>query len=135
MTQSDPLARRLAAGNLDAPRQLVERHHAELYRYALALLRDASAAEDVVQDAFERAFAALGKYSEDRIKALSVRAWLYRITLNVVRNAWRERSREIPAAETPERADASCRGVRTHGRASSPRGPLLRSPGIGPTSR
>jgi RNA polymerase sigma-70 factor, ECF subfamily len=105
MTKSDPLARRLAAGNLDAPRQLVERHHAELYRYALALLRDASAAEDIVQDAFERAFAALGKYPEDRIKALSVRPWLYRIALNVVRNAWRERSREIPAAETPERAD------------------------------
>jgi RNA polymerase sigma-70 factor, ECF subfamily len=69
------------------------------------LLRDKSAAEDAVQEAFERAFAALGKYSENRIKTLSVRAWLYRITLNVVRNAWRERRREVPVAETPERGD------------------------------
>lgn len=102
MIKSDPLSRRLAAGDLDAPRQLVERHHAELYRYALALLRDAPAAEDAVQETFERAFAALGKYPEDRIKALFLRPWLYRIALNVVRNAWRERRREVPVAEMPE---------------------------------
>jgi RNA polymerase sigma-70 factor, ECF subfamily len=101
----DPLARRLANGDLGAPRDLVERYHVALYRYALGLLRDKSAAEDAVQEAFERAFAALGKYSENRIKTLSVRAWLYRITLNVVRNAWRERRREVPVAETPERGD------------------------------
>ena len=105
MTKSDPLARRLAAGDLDAPRQLVKRHHAELYRYALALLRDASAAEDIVQGTFERAFAALGKYPENRINALSLRPWLYRIALNAVRNAWRERRREVPVAETPEGSD------------------------------
>ena len=102
MRSFDPLAHRLADGDLDAPRELVERHHAELYRYALALLRDASSAEDIVQEAFERAFAALGKYPEDRIKALSLRPWLYRIALNAVRNAWRERRREVPMAETPE---------------------------------
>lgn len=105
MTQSDPLAMRLAAGNLDAPRDLVERYHAALYRYALGLLGNRSAAEDAVQEAFERAFAALGKYSEDRIKALSIRAWLYRITLNVVRNAWRERRRVVHIAETQEGID------------------------------
>jgi RNA polymerase sigma-70 factor (ECF subfamily) len=102
MTKSNPLARRLAAGDLDAPRQLVNRHQAELYRYALALLHDASAAEDIVQGTFERAFTALGKYPENRIKALSLRPWLYRIALNAVRNAWRERRREVPMAETPE---------------------------------
>ena len=102
---SDPLARRLAAGNLDAPRQLVERHHVEPYRYALALLRDASAAEDIVQGTFERAFAALGKYPEDRIVVLRLRPWLYRIALNLVRNAWRYRRREEPTAVTPEGSD------------------------------
>lgn len=102
MTKSDPLARRLAAGDLDAPRRLVERHHVELYRYALALLRDAPAAEDVVQETFERAFVALGKYPEDRIEALFLRPWLYRIALNLVRNAWRKRRQEVPLAEMPE---------------------------------
>ncbi len=98
----DPLARRLADGDPKAPRELVERHHAELYRYARALLRDAPAAEDAVQDAFERAFATLGKYPEERIETLYLRPWLYRITLNVVRNTWRKRRREVPVAETPE---------------------------------
>ena len=61
VTKSDPLARRLAAGDPDAPRQLVKRHHAELYRYAFVLLRDASSTEDIVQGTFENAFTALGK--------------------------------------------------------------------------
>ncbi len=98
----NPLARRLAVGDPGAPRELVERHHAELYRYARALLRDVPAAEDAVQGAFERAFAALGRYPAERIESLSLRPWLYRITLNVVRNVWRDGGREVPAAETPE---------------------------------
>jgi RNA polymerase sigma-70 factor (ECF subfamily) len=105
VTKSDPLARRLAAGDPDAPGQLVERHHAELYRYALALLRDASVAEDIVQGTFENAFTALGKYPEDRIEALRLRPWLFRIALNLVRNAWRDRHREEPTAETLEGSD------------------------------
>src|ERR687890_1854306 len=100
MGSLDPLAWRLADGDPDAPRELVERHHIELYRYARALLRDAPAAEDAVQETFERALVALGKYPEERIETLSLRPWLYRITLNVVRNAWRQRRREVPLAKT-----------------------------------
>ncbi|CAA9414272.1 MAG: RNA polymerase sigma factor RpoE [uncultured Rubrobacteraceae bacterium] len=102
MKGPDPLARRLAAGDPCAPRELVESLHSELYRYARSLLRDAPAAEDAVQEAFEKAFVALGKYSYERIEILSLRPWLYRITLNVVRNAWRDGRREVPMAETPE---------------------------------
>jgi RNA polymerase sigma-70 factor (ECF subfamily) len=102
MRSEDPLAGRLANGDPGAPEELVERHHAELYRYARALLSDTPAAEDAVQDAFERAFVALGKYSLERIETLSLRPWLYRITLNVVRNVWRDGRREVPVAATPE---------------------------------
>lgn len=102
MRSEDPLARRLAAGDPGAPGEMVGRHHAELYRYARGLLCDTPAAEDAVQEAFERAFAALGKYPKERIEALSVRPWLYRITLNVVRNAWRDGRREVLVAEAPE---------------------------------
>ena len=105
MRSEDSLAKRLADGDPGAPRELVERHHAELYRYARTLMRDAPAAEDAVQEAFERAFAALGKYPQKRIETLSLRPWLYRITLNVVRNVWRGGRREIPVAEPPERVD------------------------------
>jgi RNA polymerase sigma-70 factor, ECF subfamily len=111
MRSEDPLARRLAEGDPSAPRELVERHHAELYRYARGLLRDVPAAEDAVQAAFENAFVALGKYSEERIEALSLRPWLYRITLNVVRNAWRDGRREVPVAEAPEETDERFKSV------------------------
>jgi RNA polymerase sigma-70 factor, ECF subfamily len=101
----DPLAARLADGDPGAPRELVERHHTELYRYTRALMRDGPAAEDAVQDAFDRAFTALGKYPKERIESLSLRPWLYRITLNVVRNVWRNSRREVPVAETPAETD------------------------------
>lgn len=102
MRTPDPLARRLANGDPCAPRELVESLHTELYRYARSLLRDVPAAEDAVQEAFEKAFTALGKYPHERIEILSLRPWLYRITLNVVRNAWRDGRHEVPVAETPE---------------------------------
>ncbi len=93
-TGPDPLAVRLADGDPWAPRELVERHHAELYRYAFAVLGHRVAAEDAVQGAFERAFGALGRYPEERVRAMRLRPWLYRITLNVARDALRRRGRE-----------------------------------------
>jgi RNA polymerase sigma-70 factor, ECF subfamily len=90
------LAVRLADGDPRAPRELVERHQTELYRYAFAMLRDREAAEDAVQDAFERALAALGRYPEERLRGMRLRAWLYRVTLNVVRNALQRNRRETP---------------------------------------
>lgn len=100
---ADPLAGRLADADPSAPREMVERHRAELLRYATALLGDA-AAEDAVQEAFGRAFGALGRYPEGRVRSLSVRAWLYKIVLNVARNVWRGQGREVLVAEVPEGA-------------------------------
>jgi RNA polymerase sigma-70 factor (ECF subfamily) len=81
---------------------MVGRHRAELVRYATALLRDAASAEDAVQEAFSRALDALGRYPEERVRGLALRAWLHRITLNVVRNLWRGGGREVAVAEVPE---------------------------------
>jgi RNA polymerase sigma-70 factor (ECF subfamily) len=94
----DPLAVRLADGDPAAPRDLVERHYAELYHYAFAVLRDERAAEDAVQDTFERALGALGRYPEERLRAMRLRPWTYRIALNVARNHLRRR-REVPLDE------------------------------------
>ena len=100
-SRHDPLAARLADGDPRAPRELAERHQTELYRYAFAMLRDREAAEDAVQTAFERALMALGRYPEERLRGMRLRAWLYRVTLNVVRNALRRNRRETP--EDPEK--------------------------------
>lgn len=105
----DPLAGRLADGDPKAPRAMVEKHHAEIYRYAIAMLRDPTAAEDAVQASFERAFRALGRYPEARVRNLALRAWLYRITLNVVRNLVRDKRREVAVAEVPEEPSAQSR--------------------------
>ena len=96
--EPDPLAARLADGDPSAPGALVERHYLELYRYAYAVLREGRSAEDAVQDAFERALSALGRYPEDRLRAMRLRPWMYRITLNVARNRLRRR-REVPVEE------------------------------------
>jgi RNA polymerase sigma-70 factor (ECF subfamily) len=64
------------------------------------MLRDHPAAEDMVHDAFERVLVALGRYPEERIQAMTLRPWLYRITLNVVRNHLK-RTREVPIKEAP----------------------------------
>jgi RNA polymerase sigma-70 factor, ECF subfamily len=101
----DPLAARLADGDPLAPKALAERHYTELYRYALSVLREERAAEDAVQDAFERTFAALGQYPEERLRAMRLRPWLYRVTLNVARNRLRER-REVPVEEISSAAVA-----------------------------
>ena len=95
-----PLAVRLAHGDPSASRDLVERYHAGLYRYAVAILLDSDAAEDAVQDVFERALSAFGRYSEERLEGMMLRPWLYRITLNVVRNRLR-RQREVLVGEDP----------------------------------
>ncbi len=99
-TGIDPLAVRLADGDPWAARDLVEQHYAGLYRYAFAMLRSKQAAEDAVQDAFERALTALGRYPEERIRTMMLRAWLYRITLNVVRNRLRQ-NREVAVLGDP----------------------------------
>jgi RNA polymerase sigma-70 factor, ECF subfamily len=112
---TDPLAARLADGDPLAPRALAERHYVELYRYALSVLREERAAEDAVQDAFERAFAALGRYPEERLRAMRLRPWMYRITLNVARNLLRGR-REVPVEEIPSSSVAASEDGREEGR-------------------
>ena len=65
-------------GDRHACDQLVERHQAAVYRAAYAALRVAEDAEEIAQDAFVRAFAALRNYRGDA----SFKTWVLRI-------AWR----------------------------------------------
>ena len=65
-------------GDRVATTELVQRHQASVYRAAYAALRSAEDAEEVTQDAFVRAFAALGSYRGEA----SFRTWVLTI-------AWR----------------------------------------------
>lgn len=87
----DDLAHRFADGDPSAPGEFVGRHYVEINRYARVMLRDATEAEDAAHDAFVRALEALGRYPAQRVGGMRLRAWLYRITLNVVRNRVRDR--------------------------------------------
>ncbi len=101
--------------NLDAAfEQLVLEYQDRLYRFGLRLTGCRNDAEEIVQDAFVRAHQALTGYSAQRLRDMSLRPWLYQITVNVFRN--RVRRRQLPlvvldgdpraASETeqPERA-------------------------------
>src|SRR5205085_3122382 len=68
-----------------------------LYGFALRLLGSSRDAEESTQDAFVRAYRALQGYAPERRGELDLRAWLFQITLNVVRN--RVRRAHLP--ETP----------------------------------
>lgn len=65
-------------GEEAAMRLIIQRHNRRLYRTARAILRDDSEAEDVVQEVYLRAFAALDGFRGDS----SLSTWLTRIALN-----------------------------------------------------
>src|SRR5438093_12715623 len=72
------LAARIAAGDSAAARLVTERNNQRLFRAAWSVLKNRDEAEDAVQAAYLRAFAAIGSF-EGR-SALST--WLTRIVLN-----------------------------------------------------
>jgi RNA polymerase sigma-70 factor (ECF subfamily) len=88
------LVQRGRSGDQAALGTLAKRHHAAAYRVALSLVGEDDLAQDVVQDAFLKAFRALGGFRADA----SFRTWLLTIAANEARGALRKRSRR---RETP----------------------------------
>ena len=72
------LARRVAAGDLNAFEQIMRRHNRMLYRAARSILRDDAEAEDCVQSAYLLAFQSIGAFA-GRAK---LSTWLARIVIN-----------------------------------------------------
>ena len=80
MTDRD-IIQRVLEGDVEAFSRLVDRHYARCARVALRILGNREDAEEAIQDAFLRAFKALGDY-EDRER---FSAWLTRILVNQCR--------------------------------------------------
>jgi RNA polymerase sigma-70 factor, ECF subfamily len=85
------IIQRVLGGDAEAFSTLVDRHYARCARIALRILGNREDAEEAIQDAFLRAFKALGDY-EDRER---FSAWLTRILVNQCRSILaRARKRE-----------------------------------------
>lgn len=85
--------------------RLMEVYQHRLYALALRLSGNAQDAEEIAQDAFVNAYRALGDYAPERIAALALRPWLYRITLNVYRN--RVRGKRVTVVSLEEQGESS----------------------------
>ena len=104
MADERRLITRAQAGDTAAFRVLVERHQARAYALALRILRSASDAEEVAQDAFVRVWTALPGFRGES----SLATWIHRI---VARRAFdrsqvlkNRRARERPEEQLPEPA-------------------------------
>src|SRR5438552_9818114 len=97
MADERRLIARAQAGDSGAFRELVERHEARAYALALRILRSASDAEEVAQDAFVRVWTALPAFRGES----SFATWLYRI---VARRAF-DRAQVLKHRRERERAD------------------------------
>jgi len=91
---------RLANGELDALEELYDRYKTMAYSIAYRITNDATAAEDVVQDAFVGAWRNAARYVEGRG---SVKTWLLAIVHHRAIDAVRRRrpTTELPDAEMP----------------------------------
>ncbi len=91
VAEKEDLPSALAADLDGSFERMVVEYQDRLYGFALRLTANSEDAEEIAQDAFVRAYKALKSYEPERIRALALRAWLYRIALNVARNRLRRK--------------------------------------------
>ena len=92
------LVRRALGREGDAFRAIIKTHNQRLYRIARGVLRNDGEAEDVVQEAYVRAFASLGAFRGDS----SLATWLSRIVINEALGRLRKRRRMVAMPENPQ---------------------------------
>lgn len=83
--------------DLEAFGELIRRHQDFVFGAAMRIVRNPVLAQDVAQDAFVRAYKALGEFRGQA----AVRSWLYRIATNLALNAV-QRRKEYPSGDLPE---------------------------------
>jgi RNA polymerase sigma-70 factor, ECF subfamily len=89
---------------------IVAEYQRRLYGFALRMTGNREDAEEIVQDAFVRAYRALGKMSPEQRAELRLQPWLYTITLNVTRNRLRSKKPPSVALDALADPDAILRG-------------------------
>jgi RNA polymerase sigma factor (sigma-70 family) len=76
--EDDKLVSRAAKGDQDAYRELLEKYQKPLYFHIIKMVKDQEQVEDLVQEAFVKAFDNLSSYNT----TYAFSTWLYRITTN-----------------------------------------------------
>jgi RNA polymerase sigma-70 factor (ECF subfamily) len=98
---SDAIAvERTLAGERDAYRVLVERHSRNVYRLAYRMTGNSHDAEEVVQEAFLRAYQKLHQFAGQA----NFGTWVYRIASNYAIDRIRQRSSEDAKRQQPSKA-------------------------------
>ena len=90
-TQPDPLIERCKQGDRQAQQTLYNRYRRAMHRVAMRITGDCYEAEDVIQEAFVRAFRNLSKFKGDA----TFGAWLKRIVINTSINHLKKRKGEF----------------------------------------
>ncbi|MBC5809283.1 MAG: RNA polymerase sigma factor [Candidatus Eremiobacteraeota bacterium] len=96
MTAADRLQNDVAAGlarDVDANfERMVTTYRDRVFAFTLNLTADRHEAEEIAQETFVSAYRALCGYAPARRRSLSMRAWLFTIALNRVRNRTRSKT-------------------------------------------
>ncbi len=80
------------SGNTEAFSFLVEKYKSLVYQLALRMTGNYHDSEDIAQEAFLRAYRSLHQYNP----TYSFSSWLYKITLNIIRDKMRKKDLAIP---------------------------------------
>src|SRR5215218_9113927 len=86
-------------GEGSAFRAIIQRYNRRLYRVARGIVRDDGEAEDILQDAYVRAFAALSQFQG----SASLSTWLTRIVLNEASGRLRRQRRTVVTLDVLDR--------------------------------
>jgi RNA polymerase sigma-70 factor (ECF subfamily) len=82
------LVNQVKLGDRKAFSTLVRRHQKGLMRLSLRFMRDADAAEDIVQESFIKAYERLSSFEA----RASFKSWLYQIAINTAKNKLRSKA-------------------------------------------
>jgi len=89
MSEDAELVSRILGGDIKAFEALYHKYKRPLYHTALGITGDVGAAEEILQDSFVRAYAAMGRVDA----SVSLAPWLHRIAVNLSYN-WTNRHRQ-----------------------------------------
>jgi RNA polymerase sigma-70 factor, ECF subfamily len=95
LTSERDLIELVLGGSGAAFREIMRRNNRQLYRAARSIIGTGWEAEEVVQDAYVRAFRALGTFREDA----TLGTWMTRIVINEAQGRLRSRRETLPLTE------------------------------------